>query len=264
MVASFTQKPSGTEIAKRAWNSTFSAIRVMPMLFLSAALGAVFAAVILAGLAYAAQPLAFFIVLGNVLAWSALGAPVAVAVHRFILLDESTPGLLSYAPHHTRAFFLWLFALQVAAEILNAIGTAQILLRLVTLVVIVIASVNLAMIFPAIATDVPCDHWQARLRQSWDRMQGHFWLFFRASIITFLPFLGVWVLIVAVAAIMGAIMRATGFSPLAGLIGLWVAVAIGVMMIFFVALGAAVASWMYLWTGDPQAQSEQTATSTVT
>ena len=36
MVASFTQRPSGREIAKHAWDSTVSGVRAMPALFLAA------------------------------------------------------------------------------------------------------------------------------------------------------------------------------------------------------------------------------------
>lgn len=264
MPALYSHPPTGTEIAKRAWNSAFAAMRAMPMLFGSAALGAVFAAAIIAGLSYLAQPLPTeaLVNLVNILAVSALGAPVAVAMHRFILLDQLSPDLLSYAPAHTRVFFVWLLIFQVAASILSAIGSVFFLLRIATFLIILIGSVDLAMIFPAIATDVPAADWQGRLRQSWERMQGHFWLFIRASIVTFLPALGIFLLVIGAATLMGLLARALIFP--AWFVGLWAVIAIGPMMIAFIALGAAVASWMYLWTGESQAQSAQTATSTVT
>ena len=44
------------------------------------------------------------------LVWALLAAPVAVAMHRFILLDQVTRGPVSWLPRYTLAFAAWLAA----------------------------------------------------------------------------------------------------------------------------------------------------------
>src|ERR1700761_8600973 len=115
MVASFTQRPTGTDIAKHAWNSTLSAMRAMPALFLAAFFVAILLSFALifarpdrgADFAHLPTPRMLGITIAYILAWSALAAPIAVAIHRYVLLDQVTDSVLSFAPRHTKLFFLW-------------------------------------------------------------------------------------------------------------------------------------------------------------
>jgi hypothetical protein len=106
MTASFETRPSGTAIARRAWRSSVEAFGQMKPLFLSAT-------VISLALGYATFHVPFFqshifksdtlltpdifatytaIDLVSILAWTAVDAPVAVAMHRFILMGQTTSG----------------------------------------------------------------------------------------------------------------------------------------------------------------------------
>jgi hypothetical protein len=266
MTKFFDERPSGTEIAKRVWSSTMSGMRAMPLLFLSAMVLALLVGVVSlyqsrflldrAGhsIPTILSPLRLLFGIGNILIWSALSAPVAVAMHRFILLGETTPGLLSYAPRHTRIFFLWALVLQFLFHAINTLaflvphstGLIQLTaIRIVIAIVVLALSVHLAMIFPAIATEAPASGWQSRIAKSWHQMQGNFWLFIRAGILSFLP-------IILAELIGGYFLLRIGFgaaivsakSPA----GPWLYAAwVGLIGILSVALGAALASWIYAW-----------------
>jgi hypothetical protein len=280
MVASFTQRPTGTEIAKHAWNSTVSGIRAMPALFLAAFFVAIILSLALtfmrpdrlAGFGHFPTLRAVAIATASILAWSALTAPVAVAMHRFVLLGQTTSSVLSFAPRHTKLFFLWAAALQLVYD--TAQGISGLLyphyfavFRLVAIVAVVIVSVHLAMIFPAVAIEDGTDDWQARINRSWRQMQGNSWLFIRAGIVTFLPVIIFWLVVIIAMLFFGFIARGImgTAEPFSLLPRLWFSAVLAVVAIFSIALGAAVASWTYAWTrSNGQAQSAQTATSTVT
>jgi hypothetical protein len=280
MVASFTQRPSGTEIAKHAWNSTVSAARAMPALFL----GALFVGIILSlaltysSLRHLAGPGHFpslqglAVMIASILAWSALTAPLAVAMHRFVLLGQITGSVLSFAPRHTKLFFLWAVALQLVFDAVQGIGGFLTshpfgLTRIVATIVVVVVSVHLAMIFPAVAIEDGANDWQARIAKSWRQMQGNAWLLIRAGIVAFLPVIVLWVIVAIVMVLFGVMARGIvgpvgSFSLLPRL---WLSAALAVITVLSIALGAALASWTYAWTrSSGQAQSAQTATSTVT
>lgn len=280
MIASFTQRPTGTEIAKHAWNSTLSAMRTMPALFLAAFFVAIILSLALtfmpldrlANPENFAAPRDLALAIVSILAWSALTAPVAVAMHRFVLLNQATGDVLSYAPRHTRLFFLWAAMLQLMFGVVRGIGGLLSwhqfsLMRIVAAIVVVVVSVHLAMIFPAVAIEDGTGDWRARIARSWRQMQGNSWLFIRAGIVAFLPVIVLWVIVAIVMGLFGAMAR--------GIIGpaqsfpllprLWVSATLAVITVLSIALAAALASWTYAWIrSGGQAQSAQTATSTVT
>jgi hypothetical protein len=278
MIASFTQRPSGTEIAKRAWDSTLAGMRAMPALFLAAFFVAILLALALIYLrpdhltqsGYLPSPLDLAIAVANILAWSALTAPVAVAMHRFVLLGQTTTDVLSFAPRHTKLFFLWAVALQLVFDTVQGASGLLfshyfIFLRVLAVIAVLMASVHLAMIFPAVAIEDGDDDWQARLAKSWRQMEGNFWLFIRAAIVTFLPMIVLWVIVIIVMALFGMMARGIIDESFPVLPRLWLSATLAVLAVLSIALGAALASWTYAWArASGQAQSAQTATSTVT
>ena len=278
VVASFTQRPSGTEIAKRAWDSVLAGMRAMPTLFFAAFFVAILLALALiylqlghptrAGQFPSLRDIAIAVV--NILTWSALTAPVAVAMHRFVLLDQTTNEVLSFAPRHTRLFFLWAIALQLVFD--TAQGATGLLyshylvaIRFIAFIAIAMVSVHLAMVFPAVAIEDGRDDWQARISKSWSQMEGSSWLFIRAGIIAFLPVIVLWVIVIIVMTLFGLMARGITGESFPLLPRLWLSATLAVIAVLSIALGAALASWTYVWTRtNGQAQSAQTATSTVT
>jgi hypothetical protein len=122
------------------------------------------------------EPLGF--VLGAV--QSFLVTPFMIAVHRFIILDEVTPGYaLDPSKPSFRLFFGWLVALSTVGSLvlwtyglLTALGApvmAAIVPTALVLVVAVIVSVRLTVLFPAIAVDLP----GAQASNAWADTKGH-------------------------------------------------------------------------------------------
>lgn len=280
MITSFTQRPTGTEIAKRAWNSTISGIRAMPALFLAAFFVAILLSLALlfarpdraAGFDHFPTLRMLGVTIVSILVWSALAAPVAVAIHRYVLLDQVTGSVLSFAPRHTKLFFLWAIALRLAySAAQDATGLLYshyfAVFRFVAIIAVAIVSVHMAMIFPAVAIEDGADDWRVRITRSWRQMQGSCWLLIRAGIVAFLPVIVVWAGMTIVMVLFGFMARsvigsADTFSVLPRL---WLSAVIAMLAVLSIALGAALASWTYAWTrNNDQAQSAQTATSTVT
>ena len=124
-------------------------------------------------------------------------APVAVAVHRFILLGEHTPGIISLRPSYTRRFALWLCAFSLAIFVVVIFGAALSLgsvlgafgklLFFVSLAAVTACSILFVLVFPSIAIDEPGLDWRSRLGASVRRMEGHFWLFIGLSLVTIFP-----------------------------------------------------------------------------
>jgi len=173
-------------------------------------------------------------------------------MHRFILMGEITSGFLSFGPRHTKLFFLWAAVIRVIEVLLN--DSSSLLIKEHPLIgglidfgfgiLGLIALVHLAMIFPAVATEVPSETWQARLGNSWKQMKGHSWLLVRAGIVAFLP----WVLLYVVFWILfGGLHASEHQGDLQHSWRLGLAMLVGGAQIFFVVLGAALASWLYAW-----------------
>jgi hypothetical protein len=196
---------------------------------------------------------------------AAIGAPLAVAVHRLILKGEVTPGIISLNRPYHWAFFAWLLAFSLVQIALTGVVLASKVLALVFAVGWFIFFVKSAMIFPAIAIEAAPTNWRERLKTSWKQMDGKFWLLLRALLVSFLPLI-IAVVLAGIAGILLGIILAVGAGMAVGIFAMRIIITavaqpVGVM------LAAGVASWLYLWVIDSpagQAQSAQTATSTVT
>ena len=97
-------------------------------------------------------------------------------------------------------------------------------------------------------------------------MNGNFWLLFRALLVSFLPLIIAALLAVVAGILVGIILAVGGAGTVAGMLAMRIIIT-AVIQPAGVMLAAGVASWLYLWVidnPDDQAQSAQTATSTVT
>jgi hypothetical protein len=264
-----SERPTGAGLAEIAIASAIETWTKMKPLVLSAAVasgivGAIFSIPVY-GLGSEIEPSRLWINLLQAPFQAAIGAPLAVAVHRLILKGEVTPGIISLNRPYQWLFFVWLCAFALAQFALaGAMGVSR-FLGFIFAIGWFIFFIKSALIFPAIAIEVPSGDWRERLRTSWKQMDGNFWLLFRALLISFLPLILAFVLVIIGAILLGIILTLGG----AGTVGILAMrlIMTAVIQPAGVMLAAGVASWLYLWVRDnpaAQTQSAQTATSTVT
>lgn len=176
-------KPPVVETAVAAWRDAFRAIEAMPVVA-----GIAFALVLVTTLAsFAIVPNPYALVgspwlpvisIGSSIVQAVLLAPLAIAVHRFVLLGETTsryplePGSSRYLRFVGFAILvkiLWLIPSTIQGFIPDAQGNAAAvaglgIVVLVLFVTIIIVVVRRAILFPAIAIDAPGATWSnARL-----------------------------------------------------------------------------------------------------
>lgn len=197
----------------------------------------------------------------STLAWTVVAVPVAVAVHRFILMGQITHGFFSLNPRYTKIFSLWAVGLQLIRTLLTAPYTSIMemnkligsLILIAFSVLSLIVCIYSAMIFPAVATEASGEQWSLRIVKSWRQMNGHAWLFVRSVILAFLPLVLVyfvfWILFGGLHASLLAGDLSQSFRP-----GL--SFAIGLVSIFSAMLGAAVLSWLYAWIGQSRVSND--------
>lgn len=108
--------------------------------------------------------------------------PIMIAVHRFILLEEVTSNYVLEPRRPTfRAFFGWLMALSVLSLLVSSLVSIAPLpsfalagLFMAGTIFIVVVSIRLAILFPAIAVDAP----GATPANAWADSNGHGWRIF--------------------------------------------------------------------------------------
>ncbi len=198
------EKLTARDIALRSWRSLGAAFRVMPLLFIvTLSLGAAWCVAVVAIAAlkaamtvpkfedFSAQTLAVYSgahVL-DLLFWAALATPLAVAVHRFILLRQPRPRLLE-----VRHFFLWLAGLGLAflaarafCLLLSAVSFVRGLTEFTVTIGAVIVALQIGLIFPAIATGVPAASMEQRIDSGFRMSEGRFLLLLRTIALTLIP-----------------------------------------------------------------------------
>jgi hypothetical protein len=254
------KKVNSRKIAGLAWRSGIDAVIKMPVLLVSAM-------ILSLALGFAqtqvlshfpinlrqAMPISlmrYFITLIVGLVSSFIQAPVAVAVHRFILLGETTGGIISLRPMHTRYFLAWLIlihmfvSLPLVFQVTLPRGFAA--FAMVALVTVAgMTTVRVSLIFPAIAIDASSQNWRERLATSLKQTSGHFWLIFMAGVLVAIPF----AVISTVTIIWQALdnLGHAGISPRAGFQTLsWPLIAYSAIIEpIWVVMAAAVLSWTY-------------------
>jgi hypothetical protein len=206
MTAVLEVRPTSSELAARSWKSLREAFTAMPVLYVASFLAygllaigfkfitanparfAVMAHVPLALTAFIIYSAALYTILSF-----AVVANAAVATHRFILLDETQPKMGRLNLH----FWLWLLFVDLILELL---GIAVILDRkampdsgltvgigFALRIARVVVAIHFAALFPSVAIGERAFSLRDRVKASWKRMDGNFWLFFWADILALLP-----------------------------------------------------------------------------
>jgi hypothetical protein len=223
------------ETAVQGWRDALAARAKMPTLFwvaLAVLIGLSIVEGLLGGyLGYVAG-----VIFG--LAQAAAATPLAIAVHRFVLLGEARD---SYDFNPGDARFQKFFLFTIALEILGAIPSiggllflafAPLLGSLVMLVlsiVVAIVAVRCAILFPSIALDSPGADWRNALADS----KGHSWRIFLVLLCTVLP------------GSIAAILVVTIFSWSLLSAAIVIALILPAILVFTVAATAAAASRLY-------------------
>jgi len=183
------------------------------------------------------------------LAQGFLLTPIAIAVHRYVLLGELTGSYrLSPADPRFRRFFLFTVVIQalmaVPGMLMSVAGgasgvTAFIvgLAAFVLLVVAAIVSLRTLILFPAIAVDAPGAEWNNALQDT----KGHSWRVFFIVLLTAIPAVAIY------APLYWWLWFPAGPSAAGGVILALVQSVFGVLMI---AAFAAMASRLYRVIGD--------------
>lgn len=259
-------------LAMRTWRSAFSAITAMPLLFVALLLlQAVLAAavVLVPGMqSWLVRPkpqditvlltLKHIASRGLTLMLNGLvAAPLAVAVHRHILLGKRGA---PFAP--SRNLFFWMVALQLFflaafsfSLLASSVAFVRGLIDFIIFIGLIVVVYHLAVMFPAIAIEVPAKSAEARIDQSWSLMQGRFWLWLRLILLTLLPFIVIALVLMVLAPHKqppgpGAVQAAAGAAKAvakapAHAALLATAIVGGVIQVMLAALLSAMTSWLY-------------------
>ncbi len=253
-------RPGVFRTAGRAWRSTWDALLRMPLAFLVTALATVLLSLALSSLgvsqalAQARHPTpndpgrtAAVMALASLctLALQSLAvAPLAIAIHRFVLLGERSPLLPVVPLGRVLRFAGWLVALGVAGSIPALLDLVPLpgatLVGFAVLIVAIVVLMRLTLLFPAVAVQAPGE--PARL--GWRETRWQFWRIFAALSVTGAPILlivGAILLLVLrfdPSATLQSALEETFLSPL------WSA-----FNVLGVALGAAAASWLFVGYG---------------
>lgn len=224
-----------------AWTSVLDAIRKMPALFGSAAVltliigfgDAIFTSPVWTAASVALEAIAL--------------APVAVAVHRLVLLEETTAGTVSWKEIRVWRFVGWTIVFAIVSELVSAVPHGNSIgiwtTGIVLLVCVSVVSVRCLLIFPAVAIEETALSWNDRLTTSWILTRGHFWQLALALIGALM------MLIVPIILFLVLIQFLFGYDNPGLANGLEMAsdVLFGGLQPVCVGLGAAIASWFYMW-----------------
>jgi hypothetical protein len=231
------------------YRDAWSAIRAMPMLALYTLL--IMFAVSLAEYVVPARAVES-VVLGTILSLAVSAVqnlfltPIMIAVHRYVILGEVAPRYaLEPGQRIFRAFFGWLMALSALGLLANLFFTpndlpAMISLTvvLITMVVMIVVTIRLSILFPAIAVDAP----GATAANAWADSKGHTFGIFLIFLLAGLPIIvGLILFIVPFAINETAQSVALGFPEM---------IVMSVVMVFFLVLYVAIASKLYQALAD--------------
>ena len=206
-----TVRPKPLGLALRAWSSLLDAVRVTLPLFLIGYL-------LLAGLDIAVHRLSALAAIPSTDTlkeiikdnrrlpwlgiWQAIGldfltcflraiilAPLALAMHRYILLGEVRRFSILPKPR----FALWIFLLQLPVLVLWWLiifgrgATGLVPLLYVLLIVLSLFLMQTLQLFPGLALEERSRDLSERLETALERSEGLFWLTFIATVLAFLP-----------------------------------------------------------------------------
>jgi hypothetical protein len=181
---------------------------------------------------------------------SAIAVPLAVATHRLILKGETTSGIIALRKSYHWIFFAWLCGLGFVPLLLIdlSLSAGSRVLAFVLAVLAFIVSINAVLLFPAVAIEAPSASGVDRFKTSWKQMRGHVWLFVRAILLAMIP-LFVALLFLVGAVLIGALVLAELLVP-QQVLALLMAGIFGALEPASILIGAAVASWLYLYVNE--------------
>jgi hypothetical protein len=129
--------------------------------------------------------------------------PFMIAVHRFILYEETLGYILDPGQPRLWAYFGWLMGLSAVISLvfslyapLYAMGLPAVALTVAMLVVVLIVALRLSILFPAIAVDAP----GASAANALADTKGHVFRIFMIFLLALLPFA---ILVVVITLILG-------------------------------------------------------------
>ena len=198
---------------------------------------------------------------------SMLLAPVAVAVHRFVLLNETPSGWQKILHPRILRFAVWTFWLEVAAEVGDLCGTAasSSVVKFAIFAIIVVVFARTLLIFPDVAIDIPAANLEARFDTAWTRSRELFWAIFWSTIVAMVPI----ICVTLMPGLMTALLAAIDLLPLSmpsyrtAVCTVLEELFAGILMPLQVAVLASLASCVYLWRQEhPVAAVTPTATPT--
>jgi hypothetical protein len=172
-----------------SWRDALAARERMPML-LWIAMAALFAVLFLEFLLLVPVHLGFFARIVGAAAQAFVMTPLAIAIHRFVLLGETT-SVYRIDPSEPRFQKFFLYALGFAViwlipQLFRAVlghGFFGSLIGLIVGIVCAIAAIRLIILFPAVAIDAPDADWRNALEDT----KGHSWSVFFTMIAVALP-----------------------------------------------------------------------------
>ena len=189
------------------------------------------------------------------LAQGFLTVPYYIAVHRLVILGERTPSY-ALAPSSLRfqQFFWWWAALSVVTylpislveiEILSQTGApttfsylAALAAMPLILIAIIIVTLRLTIVFPAVAVDAPGATWENVMADT----KGHAWRIFLFGLVATLPLILPALLLGALSGF-GSLTRSWIVSGLSLIFG-------SVLSVVGLTVFIVVASRLYLWIGN--------------
>jgi hypothetical protein len=225
------------ETAMQGWRDAAAAREKMPMLVWTA-IAVLIALSILNALIGGLGIFSFIVQVVFVVAQALALTPLAIAVHRFVLLGEAQDRY-DFAPGDARfqKFFLFTIALEVLGAIPQIIAflfaiVAPFLAPIVLLILAIgaaIVGVRTAILFPSIAVDAPGADWRNAMADA----KGHSWRIFFVLFCVALPAVVVELVLIAI------------FSWMWLLATIVAALIVPVITVFLVAAVAAAASRLY-------------------
>lgn len=191
------QSPIG--FAVRGWVDTIRALRQMPLVFGVAVCGLIILQVFLDRVPPSASDSGAIAgrtrTIVDLVTSSFLLAPLAIAMHRFVLLNE-TGVAYSFSFRDARfvkfyiaeliysaIFFLPILAMIVAIDLFDRTSLAVLSAFIIIIVGIIVIALRALILFPAIAIDAPGARWRNALADS----KGHTWNIFIAVFLASLP-----------------------------------------------------------------------------
>ncbi|HEY1475724.1 MAG TPA: hypothetical protein VGF53_16735 [Pseudolabrys sp.] len=146
--------------------------------------------------------------------WALLLTPIVIALHRFVILGEVTPGYeFDVGDPAFRLFFIWLFGLKVFSGlpytllgVLQALGfspKATAIPFAVALIVVIAVSLRLTILIPAIAVEAP----SATARHAFADTKGQALRILAVFLLALVPWIAA---VIAITILLGPGTRVTG------------------------------------------------------